>query len=52
MLKESLIKPLALEHLNYQLPFFLLEYRKEGNAFGILNQNYGDYHQPIGSRNN
>ena len=38
----------ALGHPNYQIPFFLFVYEKEGNAFGVLSQKHGDHHQPIG----
>ena len=38
-LKESLINPLAFGHSNYQIPFSLFVYEKEGNTLGYSPQN-------------
>lgn len=39
----------ALGHSNYQLPFFLLVYEKEGNALGDHHQLLGYYSQQLAS---
>lgn len=35
------INPPALQHRNYQLPFLLFVYEKEGNALGVFTQKHG-----------
>ena len=37
-LKTNLMNSSALEHPNYQIPFFLFVYEKKGNALGLLTQ--------------
>lgn len=47
ILKERLINLPAFEHPNYQIPFFLNVYEKEGNALRVLTQKHGDNHRSI-----
>ena len=37
------MNPPALRHPNYQIPFFLIVYVKEGNALGLLAAKHGDH---------
>ena len=39
-LKEILMKPPTLGHPDYQLPFFLFVYKKEGNPPWVLTQKH------------
>ena len=50
-LKKSLMNPLALEHPNYQILFFLFAHEKEGKALGVLTQKHRDHQQPTGYYN-
>ena len=41
------MRPPALGHPNYQLPFCLFVYEKKGTVLRALTQKHGDHHRPI-----
>lgn len=47
-LKKNLMRPPALGHPNYQLPFCLFVYEKKGNVLRALTQKHAECHQPAG----
>ena len=47
-LKKNLMRPPALGHPNYQLPFCLFVYEKKGNVLRALTQKHAERHRPVG----